>query len=66
MATNLARDEGLLAQAQRLGRHRTKKETVNAALRDFIERGHQARIVSPFGKIDMDPRYGRKKARDRT
>ena len=33
MPTNLHIDTGLLEQAQRLGRHRTKRETVNEAER---------------------------------
>lgn len=30
MATNLAIDDRLVEEAQKLGRHRTKRETVNA------------------------------------
>ncbi len=32
MPTNLAIDDRLVELAQRLGRHKTKKDTVNAAL----------------------------------
>ena len=32
MATNLALDDKLIAEAQKAGRHRTKKDAVNGAL----------------------------------
>ena len=32
MPTNLAIDDRLIEQAQKIGRHKTKKDTVNAAL----------------------------------
>ena len=35
MPTNLAIDDRLIAEAQKLGRHRTKKETVTAALDEY-------------------------------
>jgi hypothetical protein len=66
MPTNLSIDDKLLAEAQRIGHNRTKRDTVNAALREYIERRSQARIVSLFGKIDIDPGYDYKKARRRT
>ena len=34
MPTNLAVDDRQIAEAQKLGRHRTKEETVNAALEE--------------------------------
>ena len=37
MPTNLAIDDRLLEQAQRVGRHRTKGETVTVALQEYIE-----------------------------
>lgn len=38
MATNLAIDDGLLERARRVGKLRTKKETVTQALTEFIQR----------------------------
>ena len=35
MPTNLAIDDRLIDEAKKLGRHRTKKETVNAALDEY-------------------------------
>ncbi|MCZ6621538.1 MAG: type II toxin-antitoxin system VapB family antitoxin, partial [Deltaproteobacteria bacterium] len=38
MATNLAINDKLLEEARRVGKLRTKKETVTKALEEFIER----------------------------
>jgi Arc/MetJ family transcription regulator len=51
MPTNLAIDDRLLQEALRVGRFRTKKETVTKALEEFIERRHQRRILKAFGEI---------------
>jgi hypothetical protein len=65
MATNLAIDDALLTEAQRVGGHRTKKDTVNEALREYIQRRRQLKVVGLFGKIDFDPSYDHKKQRRR-
>jgi Arc/MetJ family transcription regulator len=41
LATNLEIDQKLLARAVKLGGFRTKRETVNAALADYIRRREQ-------------------------
>jgi Bacterial antitoxin of type II TA system, VapB len=61
--TNLAIDDRLIDQAKRLGRHRTKKDTVNAALDEYIRRRKQAALVPLFGTIDYDARYHYKSER---
>lgn len=63
MPTNLAIDDGLLEEAQKLGQHRTKRETVNAALDEYIRRRKQQQILSLFGKIDYDRDYDYKQER---
>jgi hypothetical protein len=63
MPTNLAIDDRLILEAQKLGRHRTKKETVTVALDEYIQRLKQQQIVSLFGTIDYDPDYDYKRAR---
>jgi hypothetical protein len=63
MPTNLAIDDRLIQEAQKLGRHRTKKETVTAALDEYIRRRRQQEILSLFGTIDYDPNYDYKRAR---
>jgi hypothetical protein len=63
MPTNLAIDDRLIDQAKRLGRHRTKKDTVNAALDEYIRRRKQAALVPLFGTIGYDARYDYKSER---
>ncbi len=65
MPSNLAIDDQLLKEAQRVGGHRTKKETVNEALREYIQRRQQAKVVDLFGTIDFDESYDYKKQRRR-
>lgn len=66
MATNLAIDARLLEDAQKVGNLKTKKDTVNEALREFIQRRRQAEILTLFGTVDFDPDYDHKKGRTRT
>jgi Arc/MetJ family transcription regulator len=66
MPTNLAIDDQLLKEAQRVGGHRTKKDTVNEALQEYIQRRQQAKVVELFGKIEFDKAYDYKKQRRRT
>jgi Arc/MetJ family transcription regulator len=63
VATNLAIDDGLLSEAQRVGGHRTKKATVTEALQEYIQRRRQAKILDLFGTIDFDPKYDYRKQR---
>jgi hypothetical protein len=63
MPTNLALDDGLIAEALRIGRHATKKAAVTAALQEYIDRRKQMEILSMVGSIDYDPAYDYKKAR---
>lgn len=63
MATNLQIDDKLIARAVRLGRHRTKKDAVTHALRQYIRHIEQLRILSLFGTVDYDPSYDYKKQR---
>ena len=65
MPTNLAIDDRLIEEAQKLGRHRTKKATVTAALDEYIQRRKQQDILPLFGTIEYDSRYDNKKERRR-
>lgn len=66
MPTNLAIDDELLDEALRVGGLRTKKDTVNEALREYIQRRRQAEIVKLFGKVEFTPGYDHKKQRRRS
>ena len=66
MATNLAIDMSLLNEAVKVGKHKTKKEAVNQALKEYILRRKQKEIIHLFGKIDFVPGYDYKKGRTRS
>lgn len=66
MPTNLAIDDDLLEEARRVGGHRTKKATVNEALREYIQRRRQLEILDLFGTIEYHEDYDYKAQRRRT
>ncbi len=63
MPTNLAMDDRPLAEAQKVSGHRTKGETVTAALGEHIRGRKQHEILSLFGAIDYEPGYDYKRER---
>ena len=63
MPTNLAIDDGLLDQALSVGGYRTKRETVNEALREFIQKRKRLELLKLVGKVEYDPRYDYKQER---
>ncbi len=65
MPTNLAIDDRLIEEAQKLGKHRTKKDAVTAALDEYIRRRKQQGVLPLFGTIDYDDRYDYKRERSR-
>ena len=65
MATNLGIDPELLGKAFAIGGEKTKKATVNRALREFIARRGQERLLDLFGKLDWDGEYDYKRERAR-
>ncbi|HEY9720575.1 MAG TPA: type II toxin-antitoxin system VapB family antitoxin [Oscillatoriaceae cyanobacterium] len=65
MATNLALDDDLLSEALRLGGFRSKRETVNAALAEFIQHRKQRDVAKLFGTVDFDDAFDYKANRSR-
>jgi Arc/MetJ family transcription regulator len=65
MATNLSIDPELLDRALEVSGERTKKAAVTKALREFIARREQKRILELFGGLDWDPDYDYKAERSR-
>ena len=63
MPTNLAIDDRLIDEARRVGKHKTKKEAVTAALDEYVRRRKQLEILELAGTIDYDPDYDYKKVR---
>lgn len=64
MKTNVSIDPELLEQAQRVGGEKTKKATVEKALREFIARREQKRILDLFGEVEWDEGYDYKRGRE--
>ena len=63
MATNLALDDHLVAEAKKLGGHKTKRAAVNEALSEYVARRKRREILGLFGKVDWDPDYDYKAER---
>ena len=66
MPTNLAIDDRLIDEARVVGGHKTKKEAVTTALREYIKRHKQRRILELVDQIAYDPAYNYKAVRRRT
>ena len=63
MATNLQIDNELLQEAQQLGNFKTKKDTVNQALKEFVEHHKQLTMLELEGEIDYFEDYDYKAQR---
>ena len=66
MPSNLAIDDALLAEAQRLGGRRTKRETVNEALAEYVQRRKRRHFARLFGTVDFREDWDYKRARRRS
>ena len=60
MPSNLDYDPELLLEAQKIGKFKFKKDAVNAALKEFVEKRKQRDIFRLFGKIEYEPSYNHK------
>jgi Arc/MetJ family transcription regulator len=65
MATNLSIDPKLLDRALEVSGEKTKKAAVTIALKEFIARREQKRLLELFGKLEWDPDYDYKAERAR-
>jgi hypothetical protein len=63
MAADLNIDFGLLEEACRLGKFKTRHEAVNAALKEYIQRKKQKSILDFFNTVDFDSSYDYKNSR---
>ena len=66
MATNLAISPELLERAVELSGKKTKTAAVTLALREFIARREQRRLLELFDSLDWDPRFDYKAERSRS
>lgn len=65
MATNLALDDRLIEEARRIGRHKTKREAVTAALEEYVRRRRQLGVLELRESVDFDDTYDYKPLRHR-
>lgn len=65
MATNLALDDKLVEEAKRIGGHRSKREAVNRALAEYVERHKRRGMLDLFGSLDWASDYDYKESRKR-
>jgi len=63
--TNIVIDDKLMEQAMRLSGLSTKKEVVERALREFVERHSRKDLLELRGKILFDSNYDYKAKRER-
>lgn len=66
MATNLSIDPDLLERALALSGERTKTATVTLALREFVARREQSRLIELFDALEWNPDYDYKTERSRS
>lgn len=48
----------------RLGGMKTKKEAVNQALFEYVQRREQLKVLDFLGKVELDPEFDYKKQRN--
>lgn len=63
MRTNILLDDELMVEATSLAGVKTKKETVEIALREFIQNRKRKNLSALRGKKLIDPKYDHKKLR---
>jgi Arc/MetJ family transcription regulator len=65
MPTNLALDDKLILEAVIAGNHKTKKEAVTVALREYVKMKRRLGLLALEGQIEYDPAYDYKTERRR-
>jgi hypothetical protein len=63
MITNLEIDENLLKQALALSDSLTENQLISEALREYIQRRQQQKVLDLFGTIDYEEDYDYKQQR---
>lgn len=65
MPTNLAIDDALLDEARSLSGLRTKREVVNEALLEYVQRRKRLQSLDTLQSIDFDQDFDYKRARSK-
>jgi Arc/MetJ family transcription regulator len=63
MMPNLEIDRGLIQQALTLAGHGTEKAVIEEALREYVQRRNQLKILDLFGTVNYDSDYDYKEQR---
>lgn len=63
MPTNLNIDDTLLNQAKRLGKHKTKRDAVDAALKEYIRQRHSKKLFALMGTMQEFDQFDARAAR---
>jgi len=63
MTINLQIDEALIQEALALGNQQTERDVVEEALREYVERRKQLKVLDLFGTIDYHEDYNYKQQR---
>ena len=65
MVTNINIDEKLLKEALALSDHSTVNLLIEVALREYIQRRQQVKVLELFGTIDYEENYNYKQQRQK-
>jgi len=65
MATNIEIDNRLMKEALELGKKKTKRDVVEEALQEYVQRRKQKKILNLFHEIDYEDDYDYKSQRVR-
>ncbi|MCX7593307.1 MAG: type II toxin-antitoxin system VapB family antitoxin [Fischerella sp.] len=63
MTINLQVDEALIQEALALGNQQGERDVVEQALREYVQRRKQLKVLDLFGTIDYDKDYNYKQQR---
>ena len=63
MPINIQIDEALIQEALALGNQQTERDVVEVALREYVQRRKQLKVLELFGTIDYDEDYNYKQQR---
>ncbi len=63
MAINIPINEALIQEALAVGNQENERDVVELALREYIQRCKQLKVIELFGTIDYDADYNYKQQR---
>lgn len=65
MTINLPIDEALIQEALALSNQQNERDVVEQALREYVQRRQQMKILDLFGTVDYDDDYNYKQQRQK-